>query len=129
MILADTSIWIDHLRSGNPTLAGLLENTAIVAHPWVTGGLAPGNLHRRQEVLALLRALPQVRVADDDEVLTLIDRAQLSGLGIGHVDAQLLAATKLTVECSLWTRDKRLATVAARLRTDFDPAPQRRSER
>jgi len=34
------------------------------------------------------------------------------GLGIGYVDAQLLAATKLTVDARLWTDDNRLAAVS-----------------
>lgn len=45
-------------------------------------------------------------------MLTLIDKRQLSGLGIGYVDAHLLAATTLTTAARLWTRNKRLAAVA-----------------
>ena len=37
----------------------------------------------------------------------------LFGLGIGYVDAHLLAATMLTTGAKLWTRDKRLAATAA----------------
>jgi hypothetical protein len=36
-------------------------------------------------------------------------------LGIGFADAHLLAAVKLTPGVRLWTRDRRLATVADRL--------------
>ena len=97
-----------------------------MGHPWVTGELALGNLRNREEVLALLRGLPQATVAEDDEVLSLIGRAELAGLGIGYVDVQLLAATKLTTDCTLWTRDKSLAAVAARLRIAFEPAPRPR---
>jgi hypothetical protein len=39
----------------------------------------------------------------------------LSGLGIGYVDAHLLASVKLTDDARLWTRDGRLAAAAARL--------------
>lgn len=49
MILVDSSIWIDHLRSGNATLAQLLDTSAVLAHPWVTGELALGNLGNRDE--------------------------------------------------------------------------------
>ena len=118
MILVDTSIWIDHLRSGNAALVRLLDNSAVLAHPWVTGELALGNLSHRDEVISLLRGLPQAALADNDEVLRLIDQEGLYGAGIGYVDAQLLAATRLTPDTRLWTGDKRLSTVTARLGLD-----------
>ncbi len=85
----------------------------MLAHPWVTGELALGHLSQRSEILGLLRNLPQAKAATDVEVLALIDNHQLFGLGIGYVDAHLLAATMLTTGSRLWTRDKRLAEVAA----------------
>ena len=112
MILVDTSIWVDHLRTGDPKLVGLLQDGHVLAHPWVTGELAVGHLTRRSEILGLLHNLPHATVATDDEVLTLIDKRQLYGLGIGYVDAHLLASTALTPAARLWTRDKRLAFVA-----------------
>ena len=30
MILVDTSVWVDHLRSGDPVLAELLEQSRVV---------------------------------------------------------------------------------------------------
>jgi len=113
VILVDTSIWIDHLRTGDPRLVRLLQDGHVLAHPWVTGELALGNLSRRGEVLGLLHNLPQATVATDVEILSLIDNQHLFGLGIGYVDAHLLAATMLTTDARLWTRDKRLAAVAA----------------
>ena len=118
MILVDTSIWIDHLRSGSAALVRLLDNSAVLAHPWVTGELALGNLSHRDEVISLLRGLPQAALADNDEVLRLIDQEGLYGAGIGYVDAQLLAATRLTPDTRLWTADNRLSTVTARLGLD-----------
>ncbi|MFD4421920.1 type II toxin-antitoxin system VapC family toxin [Agromyces sp. NPDC058484] len=112
MILVDTSIWIDHLRTGNPELVALLQDGHVLAHPWVTGELALGHLSHRSELLGLLHNLPQATVATDVEVLTLIDSRHLFGLGIGYVDAHLLAATMLTTGALLWTRDKRLGSVA-----------------
>jgi predicted nucleic acid-binding protein len=115
VILVDTSIWIDHLRTGNPKLAALLRNGQVLAHPFVLGELALGNLARRDEILGLIRNLPQVGTATDPEVLILIENHRLFGLGIGFVDAHLLAATALTPRTGLWTHDQRLASVAARL--------------
>lgn len=121
MILVDTSIWIDHLRSGDENLVRLLDNSAVTAHPWVIGELALGNLNRRGEVIGLLQGLPQATLVDDDEVLRMIETDGLSGAGIGYVDAQILAATRLTRDTRLWTRDKRLSEVAVRLDLDFQP--------
>jgi predicted nucleic acid-binding protein len=121
VILVDTSVWIDHLRAGNPDLARLLDNNAVMAHRWVIGELALCNLHDRAEIIGLLGNLPQAIIADDDDVMRLIDLELLYGSGLGYVDAQLLASAKLTPETRIWTRDKRLKQVAARLGLDFEP--------
>ena len=96
VILVDTSVWIDYFRSGEATLARLLGNSTVLAHPWVTGEIALGNLSRRDEVIGLIQGLPQATLAEDDEILRLIDQEVLYGAGIGYVDAQLVVATKLT---------------------------------
>jgi predicted nucleic acid-binding protein len=115
MILADTSIWIDHLRGGDLGLARILGRGDVVIHPFVIGELALGYVPRIAETLDELRRLPRVIVADSDEVLTFIAHRKLSGSGIGYVDAHLLAAAALARETFLWTRDKRLHTVAQSL--------------
>jgi predicted nucleic acid-binding protein len=115
VILVDTSVWVDHLRAGKPGLAQLLDRGLVLAHPWVTGELALGHLSQRQVILRLLTGLPSAEIATDAEVLGLIEAEQLYGLGIGYIDAQLLAATRLTADARLWTADKRLAVVARRL--------------
>ena len=115
MILVDTSIWIDHLRVRNETLADFLNAGRVLAHPFVIGELALGNLRQREIVLAELQDLPQARVVTDHEILQFIGRRQIFGLGIGFVDVHLLAAVRLTLGASLWTRDKRLLAVAGRL--------------
>jgi predicted nucleic acid-binding protein len=121
MILVDTSIWVDHLRTGDRTLVRLLGRTQVLAHPWVTGEIALGQLADRDTVLALLGNLPQAQVATDPELAQFIAQERLHGLGIGYVDAQLLAATRLTPNAQLWTRDRRLAAVADRLGASADP--------
>lgn len=125
MILVDTSIWVDHLRAGEPALAHLLDHGLVLAHPWVSGELALGHLSQRQDILGLLAGLPSAEVATDAEILRLIKVEQLYGLGVGYVDAQLLAATRLTAGARLWTADKRLAMVARRLHllADVDVEP------
>ncbi|MDA8073138.1 MAG: VapC toxin family PIN domain ribonuclease [Actinomycetota bacterium] len=115
MILVDTSIWVNHLRTGDSVLARLLEHGLVLGHPWVTGELALGNLSGRERVLGLLAGLPRAEVASAAETLGFIDAQQLYGLGIGYVDAQLLAATRLTAHTRLWTADRRLGAVARHL--------------
>ena len=119
MILADTSVWVDHLRAGDAALAGLLETGTVLGHPFVVGELALGQLRQRDVVLSALADLPQAVVATDDEVLGLITRHGLFGRGIGYVDAHLLAAVRLTAGATLWTRDKRLGGVAGALGVDL----------
>ena len=114
MILVDTSIWVDHLRHGDARLKALLETAQVVIHPFILGELALGNLRQRNVVLSTLRDLPHAVSAGNEEVLDFIERQALPGLGIGWVDAHLLASARLT-SASLWTRDKRLKAVAIKL--------------
>lgn len=115
MILVDTSVWIDHLKNGDAVLTDLLGTGGVLAHSFVTGELALGSLRQRRAVLESLRDLPQAAIASDDEVMVLIEREQLYGLGIGYVDAHLLAAARLTSGALLWTRDRRLRQAAMQL--------------
>ena len=114
MVLVDTSIWIDHLRSGNSKLTALLNDGEAVIHPFIIGELACGNLKNRKEIISLLHALPHVDKADDDEVLFFIEKHKLMGLGIGLVDLHLLASCKLD-NTKLLTKDKRLSHAVNRL--------------
>ncbi len=115
MILADTSIWIDHFRSGDTVLAQRLDRGHILIHPWIIGELALGLLQNRTAILTTLVDLPTASTASDTEVLGLIERHSLAGIGIGYIDAHLLAATLLTPDAALWTRDRRLRNAAQRL--------------
>ena len=122
MILVDTSIWIDHLRKSDDKLKHLLAQNRILSHPFVVGELAMGNLRKRELVLGAMRDLPQSAVAEHEEVLHFVSTRKLSGLGIGYVDAHLLAAVQLTPGASLWTRDKQLAGVAAQYSLAYNQA-------
>jgi len=115
MILVDTSVWVDHLRDGTPALAAALEQGRVLTHPFVLGELACGKLKNRGEVLQLLGELPAAPMASDPEALDFIERRALMGRGIGYVDVHLLASVALAGTAQLWTRDKRLAAIAADL--------------
>ncbi len=115
MIVVDTSVWIEHLRSANTVLRELLDDGEVLGHPFVLGELALGNLRQRDDIIRSLQRLPQAISASHEEVLQFIDREFLFGRGIGYVDAHLLAATRMTADSRLWTRDRRLHAVAAQL--------------
>jgi predicted nucleic acid-binding protein len=122
MILADTSIWVDHLRKSNATLQKLLEMGQVLCHPFIIGELAMGNLKQRHAILSALQNLPEAVTAHHDEVMQFISGQSLSGMGVGFVDAHLLAAVQLTPEALLWTRDQRLLSVAQKLSFAFAPS-------
>lgn len=115
MILADTSIWIDHLRSGNREMRRRLEQGQIVIHPFVVAELALGSLKERTKTLALLDFLPQVRVARLEELRLMIESRGLYSLGIGLTDAHLIASAIIDSPTLLWTRDKQLRKVSEAL--------------
>jgi predicted nucleic acid-binding protein len=112
MILADTSVWIDHLRHGNTSLAHSLHLATVVTHPFVIGELACGNLRMRQQILLLLSRLPTVSPVSHDEALHFVDSRSLSGKGLGWIDVHLIAAA-VTARIPLLTLDRRLAAVHA----------------
>ena len=112
MILADTSIWIDHLRSQNEEMRELLQQGRIVIHPLIVAELALGSLRDRTRTLALLDLLPQLRVAQMHEVRLIIESRRLYNRGIGLTDAQLIASVFINPSTLLWTRDKPLRKVA-----------------
>jgi hypothetical protein len=115
MTLVDTSVWIEHFRKGSARLRSLLRHEQVLCHSFVVGELACGTLRNRQEILSMMRQLPEARVAAEEEVHYLLEEQRLYGCGLGWVDAHLLASTLLT-GCTLWTFDKPLRKAAAGLR-------------
>lgn len=114
MVLVDTSVWISHLRRGSGRLQSLLDEGAVVCHPFIIGELACGQMKNREEILALLKALPQATAAEHDEAMQLIESRRLMGKGLGYVDVHLLTSSLLT-GTPLWTLDRGLSTAAAKL--------------
>jgi predicted nucleic acid-binding protein len=114
MILVDTSVWVEHLRSGITELVILLNDGHVVCHPFIIGELACGNLKNRTEILSLLQDLPLASRADDDEVIQFIEDHKLMGKGLGYIDIHLLMSALLT-RIPLWTTDKRLQEISLKL--------------
>lgn len=113
-VLADTSIWVDHFRRGNPALVTLLESDRVLIHPMIVGEIACGSPPTRQRTLSNLSALPVTQQASMREVLAFVEREQLFGVGCGLVDLTLLASALMTPGVQLWTLDKRLLALASR---------------
>lgn len=116
MILVDTSVWIDHLRRGDRVLGAALEAGEVVSHDFVIGELACGRLSARAEILQLLEALPRAPIVEHEEAIAFVGRNDLAGIGIGWIDAHLLASARLAA-LELWTRDARLRVAALRIGT------------
>jgi predicted nucleic acid-binding protein len=114
VILADTSVWIDHFRRGNRPFSDILSAGMILVHPFVSGELACGNLKNRAMILSDLYALPAARVATHVETLHLVDSRRLYGRGLGWIDLHLLASALIS-NCKLWTLDRRLRAAAENL--------------
>lgn len=114
MIIADSSVWIDHFRSGDAELIELLTAGKVLTHSFVIGELALSNFRKRAVVLRLLFDLPKAIAASDNEALEFIENNKLYGFGIGYIDAHLLASAFLS-SSRLWARDKKLNEAAKKL--------------
>lgn len=115
MILVDTSVWIDHLRTTESTLVDALARDVVACHPLVIQELALGSIKNREAVLASLGRLTQSPSLTHDELLTLVSAHDLWGKGLSPVDAHLLGSVLLSPGTRLWTRDKSLKARAGSL--------------
>jgi predicted nucleic acid-binding protein len=114
MVLVDTSVWIEHFRSGTIGLESSLDDGQVLCHLFIVGELACGHLRNRSYILSLLDTLPLAHLADHEEVMRFIETHRLMGKGLGYIDIHLLASAVLT-NIPLWTLDKRLSKAAATL--------------
>jgi predicted nucleic acid-binding protein len=121
VILVDTSVWVAHIGRAIEPLAALLNAREVVAHPFVIGEIAMGNLRHRERVLRDFLDLPPAGIVSSEEVLRFVEQHRLFGIGIGYVDAHLLASALLMGLTSLWTFDRRLRAAAQRFNLEYDP--------
>lgn len=115
MYLVDTSVWINHFRSANTPLTECLTNDLVACHPFIIGELALGSLKNRMTIITILNDLPHAPVADNSEVMAMIETRHIYSQGIGFIDAHLLASAMISGDLRIWTADKRLATLAGEL--------------
>jgi predicted nucleic acid-binding protein len=115
VILADTSVWVDHLRNRNPEMEKYLGRGQILMHPFIVAELSLGSLRNRQSTLGAMESLLEVKVAALSEVRHMIEAHTLYSKGIGLTDAHLIASCLITPGTQLWTRDVAMKKVAATL--------------
>ena len=118
MILADTSVWIQHFRRSDPHLQQLLIDRRVLIHVFVLGEIACGNLRARSKILADLQRLPSAILAEHEEVLGLVEQHRLFGKGVTWIDLHLLASARLT-GCRLWTLDAALRDLASEFKSGY----------
>jgi len=116
LVLADSSVWVAHFRSSSRVLQSLLATDLVLCHPLIVIEIACGTPPApRERTLGNLQRLQQSVVATTDETRALIEREQIQGSGCGAVDMALLASVLLTPNAVLWTIDRKLGALAARL--------------
>ena len=115
MILADSSIWIDHFKVANLAFSKLIRTRQVLMHPFVVGELALGSLKDREQTIVRLGRFKAADLARHDEVMAMIEAERLFSRGLGYVDAHLLASTRISKNCKLLTRDRRLREAAEAL--------------
>jgi predicted nucleic acid-binding protein len=124
VVLVDTSVWINHLRTSNEYLSELLIEEKVLVHPFVIGELACGSMKNRLKILGYLRELPHSLESDFDETMDFLTEKNLFGKGIGWVDASLLLSTRLS-KAKLWSIEQRLRTLAIALKINYSPLSER----
>ncbi len=123
LVLADTSVWVAHFRRADPLLQSLLATDRLLCHPLILIELACGTPPApRERTLGDIKELAQAAVATSDEILDLIERERFEDSGCGAIDVALLASVLLTPDTLLWTKDRRLETLARRLGVAFAAA-------
>jgi predicted nucleic acid-binding protein len=123
-VLVDTSVWVGHFKQRNEHLAALLEDGRVVCHPYVVAEVACGTPPNRRAIIAMLAELESTPLATPAEILELIERRNLYGLGCGFVDMSLLASALLNDQTLIWTLDKRLEAMATGLNRAYRAAHQ-----
>jgi hypothetical protein len=120
MILADTSIWVEHLRNRSTAMEERLGRGQILMHPFIVAEIALGSLQNRRKRLGEMEALLEVKVAQLSEVRHMVEAHALYSKGIGLTDAHLVASCLMTPGTQLWTRDGALQRVAGTLGIGFN---------
>jgi predicted nucleic acid-binding protein len=123
MALVDTSVWIRFLKNRAPyasALERLLDLEEVAGHDLVYGELLIGDPAGRENLLASYEHMYQAPAVTHREVVEFVRVRKLTGLGIGWIDAHLLASS-IVGRMPLWTADTRLQRAAGGLGSAYDP--------
>jgi predicted nucleic acid-binding protein len=120
VILADSSVWIDHFRKPEELLPQLIGQGMLYIHPFVICELALGSVPDRGRLIAYLQSLPSFEQSEPPDLLEFVHLHELHGKGVGMIDANLLKCCAES-DASLWTTDKRLFAQAERLGVAYQP--------
>lgn len=121
-VLVDSSVWVGHFKLRNERLVTLLQDGAVICHPYIVAEVACGTPPSRNAIISMLAELERAPVATQDELLSMLATRQLYGRGCGFVDMSLLASTLLSEKTLIWTVDKRFELVAIELKRAYRPA-------
>lgn len=120
-VLVDSSVWVGHFKLRNDHLVVLLEDGAVICHPYVVAEVACGTPPSRKAIIGMLAALESAPVATQDELLAMMDTRQIYGRGCGFVDMSLLAGALLSEKTLIWTMDKKFELLATELNKCYVP--------
>lgn len=126
MILADTSVWVDHMRNPDLEFSKNLSSRNVLMHTMVMGELACGNIRDRSQQLIAWDEMPKAARVTDEKVLAQIESGRFMGRGIGFIDAHLLCSVLEEEDVLLWTRDLRLKKIAEEFGVAFSEESRRK---
>lgn len=120
-VLVDSSVWVGHFKQRNDHLVALLEEGAVVCHPYIIGEIACGTPPARKAIVGMLSELQSAPVATQEEFLAMMEARQLYGRGCGYVDICVLASALLSEKTFIWTMDRRFEILAAEVNRAYRP--------
>ena len=82
-VLVGSSVWVGRINSRNDHLVALLEDGAVVCHPYVVAEVACGTPSSRKAIIGMLTSLDRARVATQEELLAMLDARQFFGRVLG----------------------------------------------
>ena len=112
MILADTSVWIDHLNHSISHLEMLINTNRILMQSMIIGEIFCGGVPNRYIMMKQLNKLPNITEFRHSVVLSLIEKNKLMARGLGFIDAHIFCFVINTEGATLWTRDLRLNRIS-----------------